>query len=409
MLSDTQKKSIFFTMKVVVIFHNIGGYHIARIAATKSEFNNTNWDLSVIQVTNGSNDHPWGDIQNTSLQIDTLLPQDENDNGTDWSPNAQIAAKRLLKYLEIVKPDVVVIPGWQYAVPHAALDWVRKHKKISILMCESKWNDSPRKWWIELIKSNLYVKKFNAAIVGGGLHRDYLLRLGFPQEGIFGGYDTVDNNYFKCQSQKARETSSEIRQQHTRIPTSPYFVVVTRFIPRKNVLRLVQSYAQYRQQIGSRQPWDLVICGSGQEEESIRQLVSINDLDNCVHLPGFLTYQEIPKWFGLASTFIHPALQEQWGLVVNEAMASGLPVLVSDRCGCFPELVLEGINGFGFDPENVEQLTELMLKMSSGTIDIQKMGEASQKHIQDFSPEHFAEGLSQAIQYAIRSNKASKT
>jgi 1,2-diacylglycerol 3-alpha-glucosyltransferase len=386
-------------MKIVIIFHNIGGYHVSRICAAQSELSKRNWTLTAIQVINSSAEHPWGDIKNKPFAVKTLI-QDDNEVSNIF--NSQLVVKVLLESLDIIKPDVVVVPGWGDEFARAALAWTKRQRKISILMSESKWNDSPRYWWREWIKSNLFVKKFDAAIVGGESHRSYLLRLGFSRERIFTGYDVVDNDYFTHRSNEARENSIQIRQQYPEIPTNPYFIVVTRFILRKNVSRLIQSFAGYREQFTDRQPWDLVICGSGKEEEAIRKLVLDNHLNNCVHLPGFITYHEIPKWFALANVFIHPALQEQWGLVVNEAMAARLPVLVSNSCGCFPELVLEGINGFGFDPENTEQLTELMLKMSSRTVDLQKMGEASQSHIQNFSPEHFAEGLYQAVECAVK-------
>jgi glycosyltransferase involved in cell wall biosynthesis len=82
-------------------------------------------------------------------------------------------------------------------------------------------------------------------------------------------------------------------------------------------------------------------------------------------------------------------------------MAAGLPVLVSNRCGCYEDLIIEGVNGFGFDPENPQQLTELMCKISSEDIDLQTMGNAALEHIQKFSPDYFAQGLIQAVNYAL--------
>ena len=81
-------------------------------------------------------------------------------------------------------------------------------------------------------------------------------------------------------------------------------------------------------------------------------------------MPGFKQYDELPIYYGLAGAFIHASTTEQWGLVVNEAMAAGLPVIVSERCGCAPDLVENGRNGFTFDPYDVDALTHLMLKMA---------------------------------------------
>jgi glycosyltransferase involved in cell wall biosynthesis len=104
----------------------------------------------------------------------------------------------------------------------------------------------------------------------------------------------------------------------------------------------------------------------------------------------------------LAQVYIHASTTDQWGLVVNEAMASGLPVIVSDRCGCAPDLVSEGDNGYTFDPYNVNQLAELMIKMDSNDVDIKAMGRTSQNIISNWSPERFAQNLIQASGAAIK-------
>ena len=83
-------------------------------------------------------------------------------------------------------------------------------------------------------------------------------------------------------------------------------------------------------------------------------------------------------------------------------MAAGLPVLVSDRCGCVEDLVIDGVNGFGFAAEDTQALADLMAKMSADTTDRDAMGQAALQHIQKFSPEYFAENLSQAAQYALK-------
>ena len=87
---------------------------------------------------------------------------------------------------------------------------------------------------------------------------------------------------------------------------------------------------------------------------------------------------------------------------MNEAMASGLPVLVSNRCGCAPDLVQEGVNGFTFDPYNVEQLAQLMLKISAfQPFSLSAFGEASRRIIADWGPERFASGLKAAVDKAL--------
>jgi glycosyltransferase involved in cell wall biosynthesis len=80
--------------------------------------------------------------------------------------------------------------------------------------------------------------------------------------------------------------------------------------------------------------------------------------------PGFIQYGELPRYFGLAGAFVHPAYAEPWGLVVNEALASSLPVIVSRTVGARYELLCEGQNGFSFDPSAPDQLADRLLEIS---------------------------------------------
>jgi 1,2-diacylglycerol 3-alpha-glucosyltransferase len=386
--------------KVVVIFHNIGGYHAARLRASQAMAQANGFTLTAIQETDKANEHPWGNLADEiTFPLITLLPAKEASHPGDLNPQSPAAAQRLPKYLDQIQPDILVIPGWGFPIARTALQWGRKKRIPTILMSESKWDDEPRRWWKEKLKSFLYIRQFQAALVGGNLHKDYLVRLGMAKEAIFWGYDVVDNQYFTEKSQQIRQNPQITRKKYPQIPSVPYFIAVTRFIPRKNILLLLKAYNCYRQQAHA-SPWELVLCGSGSDEATIKQFIQAENLNDVVHLPGFVSYQDIPAWYALAAAFIHPALQEQWGLVVNEAMAAGLPVLVSNRCGCFPELVLEGVNGFGFDPEDQQQLTNLMLKISSGKVDLYSMGQAALRHIQKYFPDYFAQGLKQAIKYA---------
>jgi len=118
-------------------------------------------------------------------------------------------------------------------------------------------------------------------------------------------------------------------------------------------------------------------------------------------LPGFKQYHELPEYYARAGAFVHASTTEQWGLVVNEAMASGLPVIVSNRCGCAADLVQEGVNGFTFDPTNVAQLADLMLTISNFTFPISNFSAASRGIIKNWGPDRFASGLQQAAEAAL--------
>ncbi|HEY2329063.1 MAG TPA: glycosyltransferase, partial [Verrucomicrobiae bacterium] len=255
-------------------------------------------------------------------------------------------------------------------------------------------------------KSRL-VKLCAAGLAGGTPHADYLAQLGLPRGQIFPGYDIVDNGYFSRHADEAREHASAFRRQHG-LPEK-YFLASARFVEKKNLFRLIKAYARYRAlaeklEIVNRKPeiWDLVLLGDGPLKADLVQLIADLGLQSCIHLPGFKQYGELPAYFGLAQVFVHASTTEQWGLVVNEAMASGLPVLVSNRCGCAANLVAEGVNGFTFDAANVDELAQRMLKISADNFPLAAFGSESRSRIAAWGPERFASGLHDAVAVALK-------
>lgn len=372
-------------MLVAIIFANFGPYHLARFQSFQKLCQNIGWKALGIELARQEAEYPW-ETEITQFQgsIISLTEGKELENA-----NFAQLTNKLITTLNKVNPDILAISGYSRPAMLASLLWSLWNKKPTILFSESKEDDDSRSWWKEQIKAKL-VSLYKAALVGGKVHKKYLEKLGMANNAIFLGYDVVENNIFNPKHLKSYSCSLN----------KPYFLAINRFIPKKNLSFLVSAYSNYRQIVGNN-AWDLVICGDGELRLQIEQQISSFGLEKAVHLPGFLQQEELFPYFAHASCFVHASTTEQWGLVVNEAMAAGLPVLVSNRCGCFEDLVIEGVNGFGFDPENLEQLTQLMSNISSENTNLQKMGQASLKQIQNYSPEYFASGLKQAVEYAM--------
>lgn len=268
-----------------------------------------------------------------------------------------------------------------------------------VVMSESSDQDEPRLWWKEAIKRRI-VGSYSAALVGGQHHRDYLVELGMPRERIFTGYDIVDNEYFGRRTSEIRDSESEIRSKH-KLPEN-YFLASGRFIEKKNLTGLIAAYAKYRQKARTARsmPWDLVVLGDGPLLGALHAQLSTLDVREHVHLPGFKPYDQLPIYYALANGFVHASTTEQWGLVVNEAVASGLPVIISNRCGCAPELVSG--NGFTFDPTNQSELTARLLDMASlSDQERTRLRDRSYRIAASFVPERFRDGLQRAVNVAM--------
>jgi glycosyltransferase involved in cell wall biosynthesis len=301
-------------------------------------------------------------------------------------------ASRVTRWLDDCDPHVVLITGYYYAAMRAAARWAQRNARISIFLGDSQWVDRRRLGLKEKVKGWWVRRHYDAAFVAGERTAAYLTRLGFPRERIWTGYDVVDNQAFAAGAADARSKADMLR---TRLGLPErYFLFVGRFAPEKNLPRLLEAYARYRQ-AEERRAWGLVLVGSGPQEPALRaQAEELRD----VVFAGFQQMDAVQAYYGLASCLVLPSVSETWGLVVNEAMAAGLPVLVSHRCGCVPELVRPGLNGYACDPFDLDIMARLMGILSSETADVNTMGEASRRIVASYTPETWAQTLADCIE-----------
>ena len=374
--------------EIAVLFHRLGPYHHARLEAAANVCH-----LNAIEFTAVDNTYSWDLVKASGNYAVIQLFADAD---IDTKPIGLIET-RVDEVLTSIRADAVAIPGWSSPVALAALAWCRSTRTPAILMSDSTAHDEPRKPWKEWVKSRV-VRQFSSALVAGLPHVEYAASLGMPRERIFTGYDVVDNTYFQTHSDAARQNATVLRKVHG-LPDR-YFLASNRFVEKKNLPRLVDAYAAYLRKAGEH-AWSLVLVGDGPLMPAIRSQVERLGLEGHVHFPGFKQYDELPVYYGLASAFVQASTSEQWGLAVNEAMASGLPVLVSERCGCAPDLVRQGVNGFTFDPYDIDGLAGLMLRISDGQCDLAAMGRESRSIVSGFTPEIFAENMLKAAEAAL--------
>lgn len=383
--------------KLAVMFHRVGPYHWARVEAYALQ-----WPTVLVELSAETAEYEWDKVSGEStFERITLFHHIDTTSVPMRAVVAQVRA-----CLDRVRPDALAVPGYANTGTIAALQWCWEKGIPVVLMSESTARDQKRIWWKEKMK-RILVTGCSAALVGGRPQREYLVGLGMPAERVFTGYDVVDNSYFDHKALEARSRRAELAARY-RLP-GRYFLACARFIAKKNVSGLLRAYAHYLQLVcggqaggGLSNTWKLVILGNGHLREQLLSEVLALGLEKHVQMPGFKQYPELPVYYGLASAFVHSSQTEQWGLVVNEAMASALPVLVSNRCGCAPDLVKDGENGWAFDPNDVEGLARLMLRTATLGPRLETMGQAGRRIISSWGPERFAEGIRAAVEAAIR-------
>jgi 1,2-diacylglycerol 3-alpha-glucosyltransferase len=326
------------------------------------------------------------------MQQRTLFPD---------KPWAEIEGRTMVQNLHAslgeLRPDVVCINGWSRGGCIAALSWCVSRDVPAIMMSDSTAWDHARRSWKEAVKRRI-VRLCSASLVAGTPHREYIATLGAPPDRIFTGYDVVDNEHFRVGADGARRMEEQLRVK-LGLPRQ-FLLACSRFVTKKNLGRLMEAYAKYRQMAGAT-AWSFVIVGDGELKGELLTMRTRLGLDAHVRFTGAKSYLELPNYYGLAEAFIHGSTTEQWGLVVNEAMAAGLPVLVSERCGCAADLVVPGANGLLFNPEDVNSITKVMVEIADGSRDPRAMGRKSQEIVTRWSPTRFAEGLREAVEAAL--------
>ncbi|HUF09197.1 MAG TPA: glycosyltransferase family 4 protein [Rhodothermales bacterium] len=300
--------------------------------------------------------------------------------------------------LSRMQPDVVAINSYSFADARACLAWCIDTDRRAILMTDSRKQDAPRPPWREHLKSKI-IQCYDAAIVAGSPHRQYLTDLGFPSDRIFEGYDVVDNAFFATGADAARNNAFEAHSLPGLTDQTPFFLSVGRMISRKGYPTLLSAYKRYRELTDK--PWRLVIVGDGTLRSELMKETATRQIDG-VTFAGSQPYSAMPTYYGRAEAFIHAASVDQWGLVVNEAMAAGLPVIVSDGAGCSADLVVDGSSGFVFPTGNSERLGSLMLKLSTDPSLRESMGRESRNRIKEWGPDRFAKSVIDAAEYALR-------
>jgi glycosyltransferase involved in cell wall biosynthesis len=387
-------------MKLAVCFTNFGPYHLARLRALAVRLRDAGSRLIAYEVAGCEQKYPWCRSRSDEpFDWITLFP-----DGTLETIHRGDCRLAIEEALERDRPDAVGMVGYARPESMVAARWARRRGFPSILMSETQQIDRPHFWWKELIKKQR-LRWFDAALVGGPPHRDYLVQLGMPPSRIALGYNAVDNDYFAAAATFWRQANNG----RSGLPPASYFLAVSRFVAEKNLVRLIEAFAAYRARSDSQTAWDLVLCGDGPARSRLDQAIASSGCGTAIHFPGFLQYDALPRWYAHAGAFVLPSLSEPWGLVANEAAASGLPLVVSSRAGCAPTLVPEAsrMSGTQFDPLDISAMTEKLTWMSS--LDGEEraaMGERAAKTVADWGPLRFAEGVLEALNLARATHRS---
>jgi glycosyltransferase involved in cell wall biosynthesis len=293
------------------------------------------------------------------------------------------------KALERTAPNVIVCGGYNYPASWRAARWARMRRIPFVLWSESTSRDIRKgRWLFEYAKAR-FMEGSDGFLVPGLSARNYLLELGVQQARIYLAPNAVDVDFFAGRSLAARQNASELRREFN-LPER-YFLCVGRLVAEKGVFDLVQAYerlsAEVQRDVG------VVFVGDGSARPQLEALAVASP--DRIRILGFLHREQLASVYALAEALVFPTHSDTWGLVVNEAMACGLPILVSEVAGCGADLVKNEWNGFVVPAGDLERWAEAMRSIATEPELRRMMGSNSESKIQRFGPRDWAAGLAE--------------
>jgi 1,2-diacylglycerol 3-alpha-glucosyltransferase len=299
--------------------------------------------------------------------------------------------------LRAAAPTNIICGGYNYLASWEALRWARRNRVPFLLWSESNSQDKRGgNAAVEFLKRE-FLKRCAGFVVPGKSASIYLQSLGLLSEQIITAPNAVDTEFFTHGAGLAREQESAIRES-LGLP-SRYILYVGRLVKEKGTFDLLDAYASLDADL--RSSFSLIYVGDGPARAELEEKAN-RIAPGSVIFPGFAQREQLVQYYAFAETMILPTHSDTWGLVVNEAMACGLPVIVTNVAGCVPDLVGDGGNGYVVPSRNSEKLSGALDRLLRDPEMRSRMGENSLERIEGYSPEACARGLAQAAhRYAV--------
>lgn len=308
----------------------------------------------------------------------------------------------LVGQIEEYKPDAILVYGWKF---HSHLKLMRYFKgKVPIIFRgDSTLLDVPNGFSVKkCLRQKLLKWVYNHVdeVLSPGVSSDaYFKWAGLAPEKIHRALHAVDNERFMGhneQKKQIHELETKAFQWRKELGieiNKKVFLFAGKFEPQKDPLILIDAFSSLLKKDSE---IHLVLVGDGILKRQIEQSKAWLSNSNAISIVDFQNQSVMPMVYRLGDIFILPSKSETWGLSVNEAMACGKPVIVSDKCGCAQELVQDGINGYTFKSGDLDDLINKM-QMIVSKDKLEEMGQASKEIVASFNYQSFAIALDECF------------
>jgi glycosyltransferase involved in cell wall biosynthesis len=294
--------------------------------------------------------------------------------------------------LRRASPDAILCGGYNYLASWESMLWAKRRRVPFLSWVESTAKDSRGGHaFVEFLKRR-FMRGSDAFVVPGKASFEYLRNYDVPEEVIFTAPNAVDTELFAGRAETARREAATHRHA-LRLPPR-FFLFVGRLVAEKGVFDLLAAYGTLappvRAEIG------LVFVGDGAARSELQER-AVTISPGVVRFAGFVQREQLASYYGLAEALVFPTFTDTWGMVVNEAMACGLPLICSSAAGCVADLVENDWNGKVVRAGEIGQLMSAMEALAGSTELRALMGRRSRERIIRYSPEAWAAGIAGAV------------
>jgi glycosyltransferase involved in cell wall biosynthesis len=293
--------------------------------------------------------------------------------------------------------DALWVHGYARWVNWAAIAWA-KARGLKVLVRDEATAFSAERSAPRRLAKRAFFRALASAVDGflaiGSANRDYYLAQGIRPERIFDVPYCVDNAFFAERAREAAANREALRAALGLEAGRPIILFASKFEARKRPDDLLHAYERLAE--GAAAPY-LLLAGDGEMRPGLEAEARAKGLAG-VRFLGFRNQSELPSLYDLCDVFVLPSTREPWGLVVNEVMATGKPVVVSDAVGCARDLVRDGVNGLVVPFGDVEALAHALSAVLADPARASAMGRASEEIMRRWS---FAEDVA-GLRLALR-------
>ncbi|HKP54374.1 MAG TPA: glycosyltransferase family 4 protein [Chloroflexia bacterium] len=295
----------------------------------------------------------------------------------------------VISHLRRGRYDVIICGGYQHPTYWLTLLYCKLARKRALLWTESNRRDTRSGNRAKNVYKRLLIGLYDGYIAAGSAQKEYLSDFGIDPDRIWTAPNAVDNHFFARRASAQRPIKEKLKDELG--IKGQVVLYVGRLLDAKGIPHLLQALERVTKKVDA----TLVIVGDGPDESKYRVEAGKRGLP--VYFAGFQQQEELSRYYGMADIFVFPTESDQWGLAINEAMASGLPVIVSSVAGAASDLVRDGYNGLLFEPGDVPALAAHIERLLTDRELADRMGQASQRIIEAHSPERCAAGFVEAI------------